>query len=88
MSVIGAPISNSVAIRVIARPGLTRAEAGILGHAMCMQCMTYAITSVGAAGGIRAWVASRSPSWMTPRRLRMITAALLTVAVLAAGIRP
>jgi hypothetical protein len=50
---------------------------------MCMQCMTYAMTSVGAAGGLRSWVASKNPCWVTPRRLR-----LLTVAVLASGVRP
>jgi hypothetical protein len=50
--------------------------------------MTYAVTSVGAAGGIRAWAAARNPSWLTPRRLRILTAALLTIAVLAAGVRP
>jgi hypothetical protein len=55
---------------------------------MCLQCATYAAASVGAAGGLRAWVASRQPSWMTPRRLRILTAALLAAAVLAAGIRP
>lgn len=55
---------------------------------MCMQCMRYAATSVGAAGGIRAWVASRRPDWITPPRLRILTAVLLTLAVLAAGIRP
>jgi hypothetical protein len=55
---------------------------------MCMQCMTYAMTSVGAAGGLRAWVASKNPSWSTPRRLRVVTAALLTLAVLVAGVRP
>jgi hypothetical protein len=53
-----------------------------------MQCMMYAATSVGAAGGVRSWVAAKQPNWMTPRRLRILTAALLTVAVLAAGIRP
>jgi hypothetical protein len=53
-----------------------------------MQCMTYAMTSVGAAGGIRSWVASRRPDWMTPRRLRIVTAALLTLAVLASGVSP
>jgi hypothetical protein len=53
-----------------------------------MQCMTYAMTSVGAAGGLRSWVASKNPSWLTPKRLRMLTAALLTVAVLASGVRP
>jgi hypothetical protein len=55
---------------------------------MCMQCMSVAVTSVGAAGGLRSWIASRNPGWMTPRRLRMLTAALLTLAVLAAGVRP
>jgi len=53
-----------------------------------MQCMTYAMTSVGAAGGLRSWVASKNPSWLTPRRLRLLTATLLTVAVLASGVRP
>ena len=53
-----------------------------------MQCMTYATTSVGAAGGLRSWVAAKSPTWMTLRRLRFVTAALLTVAVLASGVRP
>jgi hypothetical protein len=53
-----------------------------------MQCMSYAMTSVGAAGGLRSWVASKNPSWMTPRRLRLLTAALLTVAVLASGVHP
>jgi hypothetical protein len=55
---------------------------------MCMQCVTVAATSVGAAGGLRAWVAARRPSWVTPQRLRILTAVLLTLAVLAAGIRP
>ena len=54
---------------------------------MCLQCMTYAAASVGAAGGLRAWVAARQPSWVTPRRLRILTAILLTLAVLAAGMR-
>jgi len=55
---------------------------------MCLQCMTYTATSVGAAGGIRAWVAAKNPSWLTPRRLRVLTVCLLTFAVLAAGVRP
>jgi hypothetical protein len=63
------------------------AEAGILGDAMCMQCVGYAVTAVGAAGGFRSWLAARQPSWLTPRRMRVISAALLTLAVLASGIR-
>jgi hypothetical protein len=53
-----------------------------------MQCMATAMTAVGAAGGFRSWLASRQPAWLTPRTMRMITAALLTVAVLASGVRP
>jgi hypothetical protein len=49
--------------------------------------MTYAVTSVGAAGGLRSWLAARNPSWLTPRMLRIFTAALLTLAVLASGVR-
>lgn len=38
-----------------------------------------------AATGIRAWLAARSPSWLTPHRLKAATAAILTLGVLAAG---
>jgi hypothetical protein len=54
---------------------------------MCLQCMATATTTLGVVGGIRAWLAASQPAWMTPRRLRVATAALLTVGVLAAGIR-
>jgi len=54
---------------------------------MCMQCMATAATVVGSASGIRAVLAHWSPAWLTPRRLRVATAVLLTAAVLAAGIR-
>jgi hypothetical protein len=54
---------------------------------MCMQCVGYAATAVGAAGGLRAWLAARQPAWLTARTMRVVTAALLTLGVLAAGIR-
>ena len=54
---------------------------------MCMQCMATATTTLGVAAGFRAWVASSRPVWLTPRRLRVLTACLLTLGVLAAGIR-
>jgi hypothetical protein len=54
---------------------------------MCIQCMTYAVTSVGAAGGLRSWVAAKNPAWLTQRRLRLLTVALLTIAVLVSGVR-
>jgi hypothetical protein len=53
---------------------------------MCAQCMATAATATAAATGLRAWAAARSPAWLTQRRLRALTAALLTVAVLAAAI--
>jgi hypothetical protein len=52
---------------------------------MCMQCMATAMTAGAAATGGRIWLAAHSPSWMTPRRLKAATAAILTVGVLAAG---
>ena len=54
---------------------------------MCMQCYATAATAVGGASGMRAWVAARSPRWLTPRRMRVLTAVLLTIAVLASGVR-
>jgi hypothetical protein len=55
---------------------------------MCMQCLATATTTLGVASGFRAWLAISRPGWMTPRRLRVATAALLTLGVLAAGVRP
>lgn len=52
---------------------------------MCMQCMAGAMTAGAAATGVRAWLGTRSPAWMTPRRLKAITAAVLLAGVLAAG---
>jgi hypothetical protein len=50
-----------------------------------MQCMATAMTAGAAATGMRAWIATHTPSWMTPRRLKITTAAILAVGVLAAG---
>ena len=52
---------------------------------MCIQCMATAMTSGAAVTGMRAWLATRSPRWMTPRRLKLATAVLLSAGVLAAG---
>jgi hypothetical protein len=52
---------------------------------MCMQCMATAMTTGAAATGMRAWIAAHQPHWMTPRRLKITTAAILTAGVLAAG---
>jgi hypothetical protein len=47
--------------------------------------MMTAMTSVAAASGTRSWLAQRRADWLTPRRLRYITIALFTAAVLVAG---
>jgi hypothetical protein len=53
---------------------------------MCAQCMAGAATAAAAASGIRAYVAARRPSWLTPARLRRASGALIAVAVVGAGV--
>lgn len=53
--------------------------------AMCMQCAATAAVAVGSASGLRAWVKAKQPAWLTPPRMRAVSAALVSVAVLAAG---
>jgi hypothetical protein len=48
---------------------------------MCVQCMVGAMTAVGAASGVRAYVASRGFRWMTPKRLKALTVALAVAAL-------
>jgi hypothetical protein len=43
--------------------------------------MATAATAGAAATGIRSWLAIRSPDWLTPLRLKRITAALVALAV-------
>ena len=52
---------------------------------MCMQCMAGAMTAGAGATGVRAWLGAHSPRWMTARRLKSITVAILAVGILAAG---
>ena len=52
---------------------------------MCAQCMAGAATAVGAASGVRAYLAARGYRWLTRGRLRAITIALVVAAVLASG---
>jgi hypothetical protein len=51
-----------------------------------MQCAAGAAVALGSAGGIRAWLAYRRPSWFTGRLAGFITAGLLILGVLAAGL--
>jgi hypothetical protein len=48
---------------------------------MCAQCMATATVAAAGASGVRAWLATRSWAWLTPRRMRRATIALLAVAL-------
>lgn len=52
---------------------------------MCAQCMATAMTAVGTASGVRAYLGTRRFRWLTPRRLRAMTIALAVLAVLASA---
>jgi hypothetical protein len=52
---------------------------------MCMQCMASAMTAVGAASGTRAYLGSCRASWLTARRLRVITIGLMVAALVASA---
>lgn len=49
---------------------------------MCAQCMATAAAAVGGASGLRAWLAARGFTWLTPMRLKRITVALIAAALL------
>jgi hypothetical protein len=50
-----------------------------------MQCMASAMTAGAAATGMRAWLATHQPIWMTARRLKLATGVILAAGVLASG---
>jgi hypothetical protein len=47
--------------------------------------MATAAAAVGGASGLRAWLAARGYSWVTPRRLRAMTIALAVAAIATAA---
>jgi hypothetical protein len=51
-----------------------------------MQCAAGAMAAVGSAAGLRAWLASRGFAWLTPRRMRLATAALIGFALVGASV--
>lgn len=53
---------------------------------MCAQCMVTAATASAAATGARAWLATSSSAWITPRRLRRLTVVLIGAAIVASSI--
>jgi hypothetical protein len=52
---------------------------------MCMQCMATAMTAGAGVSGTRAFIAAKHLSWMTPRRMRAITATLVCAGLLASA---
>jgi hypothetical protein len=51
-----------------------------------MQCAATAATAVGTAAGLRAWIRGHAGAWLTEARLRGVTIALATGAVIASGV--
>ena len=52
---------------------------------MCMQCMATAMTAGAGVTGTRAYIAAKHFSWVTPRRMRAITATLLAAGLVASS---
>lgn len=52
---------------------------------MCAQCMAGAATAAAAATGLRAWLATRGFAWLTPARLRRVSAGIIVTAAIFAG---
>jgi hypothetical protein len=53
---------------------------------MCMQCMAAAMGATATASGTRAYIAARHFSWLTPRRLKAVTVALMSATLLASSL--
>jgi len=53
---------------------------------MCMQCVMGAATAAAGASGLRAWMAAKAGPWLTPRRRKALTGALIAGGVLAGGL--
>jgi hypothetical protein len=48
--------------------------------------MMGATTAAAGVTGARAWLASKGYAWMTPRRMRRATGALVVVGVIGASV--
>ena len=52
-----------------------------------MQCMGAAMVAATGATGLRAWLATRTWTWLTAARLRRATVALIALGVVGASVR-
>jgi len=48
--------------------------------------MMGAMTATASASGIRAWLGNRGWTWMTPKRLRFATLALIATALVVSAL--
>jgi hypothetical protein len=48
--------------------------------------MASAMSSMAAASGTRAWLGRQTFAWLTPRRLRRVTIALFSAALIASAL--
>jgi len=53
---------------------------------MCAQCMMGATVALTGAAGMRAWLATRAFAWLTPRRMRAATIAMLALGVVGSSV--
>ena len=53
---------------------------------MCMQCMMTAMGATASATGIRSFIAAKHFPWVTPKRLKAITVALMVAALLVSAL--
>jgi hypothetical protein len=53
---------------------------------MCAQCMMGATTAAAGVTGMRTWLAARGFSWLTPRRLRLMTVSLIALGLIGASV--
>ena len=65
--------------------GLSRHPGIITG--VCVQCMGAAMVAATGATGLRAWLATRTWTWLTAARLRRATVALIALGVVGASVR-
>ncbi|MEX0620362.1 MAG: hypothetical protein WD181_02160 [Solirubrobacterales bacterium] len=53
-----------------------------------MQCVAgVTVAATASATGLRAWLGAKRPDWLTPGRMKLMIAGLLTVGVIAASIQ-
>jgi hypothetical protein len=50
-----------------------------------MQGMATAMVATSGATGLRAWLAAHRTTWLTPRRMRVVTVLLVVLGVLASS---